>query len=465
MAFEKQIEADKQIQQSLEDGLASPSNSSWASPIVLVRKKDQTYRLCVDYWALNAPTFQRLMDRVLAGLQWETCLVYLDDIIVLGKDVSEMLQHLSQVFNRLRQANLKLKPAKCCLFRRQVAYLGHIVSAQGIATDPEKVQKVQQWPEPTCVSEVRQFVGLAAYYRRFVQDFAAIARPLHELTKKNVRFRWTPECQDAFETLKNLLTTTPVLGYPRDSGDLILNTDASHFGIGAVLSQMQDGVERVLAYGSRRLSSTEQNYCTTRRELLAVVEFTRHFRQYLLGRPFIVRSDHSSLRWVVKMKEPEGQLARWLEKLAEYDFEVVHRPGHHHHNADVTSRRPCRPTCPCSMTDPAEKNGKIHHQGVQCNLELHGDVTSPELRVVGVGAGSGSQARPYKVVPKADLKCQTSLDSSPAVERVYVADTMPTMLFNGWTLEELRRLILILAQFGNGWRKEASAPLGWMSHH
>ncbi|KAL6458845.1 hypothetical protein MHYP_G00323170 [Metynnis hypsauchen] len=300
--------------------------------------------------------------------------MYLDDIIVLGKDVSEMLQRLSQVFNRLLQANLKLKPSKCCLFRRQVAYLGHIVSAQGIATDPEKVQKVQQWPEPTCVSEVRQFVGLAAYYRRFVPDFATIAKPLHELTKKNARFRWTPECQDAFETLKSSLTTTPVLGYPCDSGDLILDTDASNFGIGAVLSQMQDGAERVLAYGSRRLSSTEQNYCTTRRELLAVVEFSRHFRQYLLGRPFIVRSDHSSLRWLVKMKEPEGQLARWLEKLAE---------------------------------------------------------------VVGVGAHPSSRARPFETVPKADQECQTSVDSSRAVEKVYVYETTPTVLFNGWTLEDL----------------------------
>ncbi|KAL6469078.1 hypothetical protein MHYP_G00226020 [Metynnis hypsauchen] len=337
----------------------------------------------MPFGLFNAPaTFQRLVDRVLAGLQWEMCLVYLDDIIVLGKDVSEMLQHLSQVFDRLLQANLKLKPSKCCLFRRQVAYLGHIVSAQGIATDPEKVQKVQQWPEPTCVSEVRQFVGLAAYYQRFVPNFAAIAKPLHELTKKNAHFRWTPECQDAFETLKSSLTTIPVLGYPRDSGDLILDTDATNLGIGAVLSQMQDGAERVLAYGSQQLSSTEQNYCTTRRELLAVVEFTRHFRQYLLGRPFIVRSDHSSLRWLVKMKEPEGQLARWLEKLAEYDFKVVHRPGHHHHNADVMSRRPCRQTCPCNMTDPAEGNGKTHHQGGQCNLELHSDVTSLELRVV-----------------------------------------------------------------------------------
>ncbi|RXN37980.1 Retrovirus-related Pol poly from transposon [Labeo rohita] len=305
MAFEKQQSADEQIQQNLDAGLASPSNSCWASPIVMVRKKDQTYRICVDYRALNertikdayplpriqdtldtlstakwfstldlasgywqveltpqarqaaafcsrkglfawnvmpfglcnAPaTFQRLMDRVLAGIQWEICLVYLDDIIVLGKDVKEMLQRLAQVFERLRQANLKLKPAKCCLFRRQVVYLGHIVSEHGIATDPEKVQKIREWPEPMSVNEVRQFVGLASYYRRFVKDFATVAKPLHNLLRKHARFHWMPESQQAFDKLKELLTTAPILGYPMDSGDLILDTDVSNFGIGAVLS-------------------------------------------------------------------------------------------------------------------------------------------------------------------------------------------------------------------------------------
>lgn len=301
----------------------------------------------------NAPaTFQRLMDRVLAGMQWETCLVYLDDIIVLGRDVPEMLQRLAQVFDRLRQANLKLKPAKCCLFRRQVAYLGHVISEDGVATDPSKIQKVKEWPAPASTQEVRQFVGLASYYRRFVKDFAAVAEPLHALNKKYARFQWSAECQAAFDELKHRLTTAPVLGYPLDHGGMILDTDASDVGIGAVLSQIQQGRERVLAYGSRKLSKTEQNYCTTRRELLAVVEFTRHFRQYLLGRPFVVRTDHSSLRWLTRLKEPEGQLARWLERLAEYDFEIVHRPGRLHTNADSLSRRPCRQYCPCKLSTP-----------------------------------------------------------------------------------------------------------------
>ncbi|KAG1925231.1 thy-1 membrane glycoprotein [Pimephales promelas] len=352
----------------------------------------------------NAPaTFQRLMDRVLAGLQGETCLVYLDDIIVLAKDVPEMLQRLSQVFQRLKQANLKLKPAKCCLFRRQVFYLGHIVSEHGVATDPNKVSKVQAWPTPTSVQEVRRFIGLASYYRRFVKDFASIAEPLHNLTKKNAHFQWHAEHQAAFDTLKHHLTTAPVLGYPLDHGEMILDTDASDTGTGAVLSQMQGGTERVLAYGSRKLTKAEQNYCTTRRELLAIVDFTSHFRQYLLGRPFQVRTDHSSLRWLTRMKEPEGQLARWLEKLVEYEFEIVHRPGRFHTNADSLSRRPCRQSCPCNLQDPSLQLRTISHQAIQCDLDS--DTSFLLLSPVGVSAGN-----------------VTNTDSLKQNEDIYVCD-------------------------------------------
>ncbi|CAI5656958.1 unnamed protein product [Oreochromis niloticus] len=201
-------------------------------------------------------TFQRLMDRVLAGMRWETCLVYLDDIIELAKDVSGMLQRLGQVFYRLQQASLKVKPAKYCLFRREVAYLGHVVSEHGVATDPSKVQKVQMWPTPTSIQEVRRFIGLASYCRWFVKDFASIAEPLHTLTKKNAHFQWHAEHQAAFDKLKCRLTSAPVLGYPIDHGEMILDNDDSDTGIGAVLSQMQQGVERVLAYGSHERAAT-----------------------------------------------------------------------------------------------------------------------------------------------------------------------------------------------------------------
>ena len=293
----------------------------------------------------NAPaTFERLMDKVLTGLHWETLLVYLDDVIVFGSSVPEELARLKQVFHRLRQANLKLKPKKCHLFKTKVSYLGHEVSNFGVSTQEEKTEAIKNWPTPTNVKEVRSFLGLASYYRRFVKDFATIAKPLHQLTEKNRagRFEWSSVCQIAFDELKHRLTSTPILAYPSLQGELILDTDASKDGIGGVLSQVQDGQERVIAYGSKVLSKAERNYCVTRRELLAVVTYLKHFKQYLYGRHVKVRTDHGALRWLTNFKQPEGQLARWLEVVSEYDFEIVHRAGRSHANADALSRRPCR---------------------------------------------------------------------------------------------------------------------------
>ena len=292
----------------------------------------------------NAPaTFQRLMDTVLAGLHWDRCLVYLDDIIILGKTFEEHLAALSHVLGRLEQSGLKLKPSKCHLCQAQVNYLGHIVSEKGIAADPAKTTKIATWPTPSTTREVQQFMGLANYYRRFIQDFATVARPLHRLTEKGRLFQWTPDCKDAFEKLKKLLVSAPILAFPDFSKSFILDTDASATGLGAVLSQLgDDGKEHVIAYGSRTLSKSERQYCVTRRELLAVVEFLQHFRPYLLGRQFALRTDHGSLTWLRNFREPEGQMARWLERLQEYDFTITHRPGKAHSNADALSRVPCR---------------------------------------------------------------------------------------------------------------------------
>ena len=183
---------------------------------------------------------------------------------------------------------------------------------------------------------MQQFLGLANHYRKFVKNFAAIAKPLHRLTEKNTDFKWTVECQHAFDALRACLISPPVLSYPDYSRRFVLDTDASDIGIGAVLSQVDaTGSEVVIAYASRTLSRPEQRYCVTRKELLAAVEFFHHFRQYLLGREFTLRTDHSSLVWLRNFKEPEGQLARWLEKLQEYSFSVVHRQGIKHGNAEL----------------------------------------------------------------------------------------------------------------------------------
>ena len=268
----------------------------------------------------------------------KSCLVYLDDVIIVGRTFEEHLNHLGEVFNRLRQAGLKLKVTKCSLFQEKVCYLGHIVSSEGVSTDPSKTKKVADWPVPTTPKEVQQFLGFANYYRRFVKDFATIARPLHRLTEKNNSFQWTPECQLSFEQLRNRLVSAPILAYPDFTKEFVLDTDASDVGIGAVLSQVTEKGERVIAYASRALTKPERRYSVTRRELLAVVVFTQHFRPYLLGRHFELRTDHGSLVWLQNFKEPEGQLARWLEKLQEFDFTIKHRRGLSHQNADAMSR-------------------------------------------------------------------------------------------------------------------------------
>ena len=199
----------------------------------------------------NAPaTFQRLMEQVLAGLHWTSCLVYLDDIIVFSRSISEHLKKLRDVFSRLKKAGLKIKPSKCHLLQKSVHYLGHVVSGRGIETDPEKIRCVADWPTLTGPKQLKQFLGLASYYRRFVKGFAQVASPLYALTdKKNKKeWQWTNACSDAFMELKKKLVTSPVLALLQFNLHFILDTDASGEGLGAVLSPVIDGQEHVVAY-------------------------------------------------------------------------------------------------------------------------------------------------------------------------------------------------------------------------
>ena len=198
----------------------------------------------------------------------------------------------------------------------QVKYLGHVISEEGVATDPTKTEKVKQWPTPSTAEEVQQFLGLASYYRRFIQHFAEIMKPLHHLTEHNVAFLWTEECELAFQELKHHLVTAPIFSYPDFSKEFVLDTDASNLALGAVLSQVQeDGSEKLIAYGSRLMTKTERRYCATRRELLSAVTIVKQFHPYLLGRHFKLRTDHGSLVWLKNFKEPERQLARWSERV------------------------------------------------------------------------------------------------------------------------------------------------------
>ncbi|UYV81700.1 hypothetical protein LAZ67_20002038, partial [Cordylochernes scorpioides] len=414
-------EVAKLIEEMAEQNVIEPSSSPWASPVVLVKKKDGSTRFCVDYRRLNdltkkdsyplpridatldtlsgsqwfstldlksgywqvsihpedrektafttgnglwqfkvmpfglcnAPaTFERLMETVLQGIPLETCLVYLDDIIVMGKSFEEHLINLERVLQKIRGARLKLNPRKCKPFKEKVRYLGHVISRQGIQTDPDRTETVRQWPVPRDVHQLRSFLGLCSYYRRFVPGFSNIARPLHRLTESGRPFSWTIDCERAMDKLKQALSSPPMLAYPDPGEPFILDTDASNTGIGAVLSQTQDGVERVIAYFSKTLSKPERNHCVTRRELLAIVKSIEHFHHYLYGQKFLLRTDHAALRWLLNFKSPEGQLARWIQLLQEYDMEIQHRKGKSHGNADALSRRPCPVNCKhCSKAE------------------------------------------------------------------------------------------------------------------
>jgi hypothetical protein len=404
-----EAEEEKHLQDMLRNDVIRPSHSSWASPPVLVRKKDGTVRWCIDYrrlnevtvkdvfplplieqcldtlsghswyssldmasgyWQLeieeedkpktafitkyglfehnrmafglcNAPaTFQRAIQLVLSGLLWGKALAYIDDVIVLGRSFGDNILNLEEVLERFRQHHLKLKPRKCHLFQRKVEFLGHIIAEDGVGVDPAKVEKVVQWPVPRSVTELQSFLGFVNYHRAHLQDLAHIAQPLYTLSRSKQDFEWLPSHSEVFERLKTALVSAPVLAYPQTDGKFILDTDASDVAIGAVLSQVQDGVVRVIAFASNTLSPSQRNYCTTRKELVAVVQFTRHFRHYLLGRPFLVRTDHGSLTWLLRFKQINGQLARWLEELSQFDMTIVHRPGRLHNNADAMSRLP-----------------------------------------------------------------------------------------------------------------------------
>ncbi|GFQ66102.1 RNA-dependent RNA polymerase 1 [Trichonephila clavata] len=270
------------------------------------------------------------METVLNGLTPEACLVYLDDIIIVGKSFEEHLSNLRRVFEKLKEAKLKLNPSKCNLFRHEVNYLGHIISADGVRTDPQKVSAVKDWRRPKNVHELRSFLGLCTYYRRFVKGFSSIARPLHRLTENKQKFLWTDECEEAFNSLKAALTSFPILVYPDPEKQFILDTDASHESVGAVLSQEINGQEHVIAYWSKCLLKPERNYCVTRKELLAIVKAVENFHSYLYDRKFLLRTDHASLAWLLNFKNTEGQIARWIQKLEEYDFEIKHRKGSLH---------------------------------------------------------------------------------------------------------------------------------------
>ena len=326
----------------------------------------------------SAPNyFSSVMGNILQGLTWDICLVYLDDIIVFSKDFNQHLSRLRKVFERIRKAKLTFKPSKCFFGKQKVRYLGHIVSKHGIEPIPDKCKAVQDFPVPNTVKKVRSFLGLAGYYRRFVKNFSRIAAPMTELTKKDQRFIWSKKCQEAFDELKCRLSSPPILAYPDYSLPYILQTDSSQEAIGMILSQIQNGKERVIAYGGKRLNPAERNYSITELEALGVLSGLRHFDPYLRGNKVKIETDHSALKWLLSQKQPKGRIARWVCYLQSFNFEIVHRPGKAIPNVDSLSRR----------SYPSEP--------VKNDQELVNDDTifPPELEKVNVVKKKSSQIR------------------------------------------------------------------------
>ena len=404
-------EISKQVQDMLDQGIVKPSESPFSSPVVLVKKPDNTLRFCVDFRRLNAITvpdchptgrvddsldslgsvkakifskidllsgfwqmelhpdskpltafccheglyeferlpfglrnspssFARLMQIVLRGLLFKICLVFIDDIIIFAHTFSEHVTNLKIVFNRLREANLKLKPRKCEFGKAKIQFLGHLVSEKGLQPLPDTCKTVQEFPRPKTVKQVRSFLGLSGYFRHFIKDYSRKATPLTNLTKKDIKFEWTDLCQQAFDQLKQALTTPPILAYPQYDDPFDLTTDASDESAGMVLSQIQEGKERVIAYGAKKFTQAEKNYGITQKEALACFLGIKHFEPYLKGNKFKIITDHSALKWLFGQKQASGRIARWIAYMQQFDYTIEHKPGKSISNADGLSRQP-----------------------------------------------------------------------------------------------------------------------------
>ncbi|MCG8048682.1 MAG: RNase H-like domain-containing protein, partial [Candidatus Thiodiazotropha endolucinida] len=306
----------------------------------------------------NAPaSFQRLMERCMGDMNLKECLIFLDDILIFSETFEDHLDRLEAVFSRLQQHGLKLKPSKCEFFKTSVSYLGHVVSQDGVETDPDKLKALTSWPVPQNVKQLRSFLGFTGYYRRFIKDYARLAKPLNDLLvghptnpgsdkkkkkkRDKVPWQWGALQQSAFDTLKEKLSSPPVLAYADFKRPFIVHTDASTEGLGAVLYQVHNGLEHVIAYASRGLRSSEKNYPAHKLEFLCLKwAVTEKFHDYLYGNHFDVVTDNNPLTYVLSSAKLDATGHRWLAALGSYDFKLTYRSGKANGDADGLSRRP-----------------------------------------------------------------------------------------------------------------------------
>ena len=286
-----------------------------------------------------APEYQRAMNITLDGMIGKGVFVYIDDIVIYAKTLKEHEELFNEVMDRLRKSCWKLEPKKCEILRREVTYLGHIIGANGLNPDPKKIEAVREFPKLKNIKSVRQFLGLAGYYRRFIKDFARLAKPLTRLLQKNEAFCWSEDAETAFLRLKEALCTAPVLKPPDMSQPFLITTDASGYAVGGILSQGKIGSDLLVAYTSRVLRGPELKYETYEKEALAIIHAVRTFRPYVFGRKFTIVTDHQPLVWF-KTADLNTRVQKWRFKLSEYDYEIVYKPGRMNANADALSRNP-----------------------------------------------------------------------------------------------------------------------------
>lgn len=320
----------------------------------------------------SAPsTFQRLMNNVLTGLQGLKCLVYLDDVVIFGETLVEHNERLIDVFQRFREHNLKLQPDKCEFLRSELAYLGHIITPEGVKPDKSKIEAVLNFPTPRTTRQLKGFLGLSGYYRKFIPNYSKIAVPMTYLLKKGVPYIWTTETEEAFRTLKEILTTEPLLQYPDYTRPFVLTTDASDSAVGAILSQGDIGKDLPIAYASRTLSKPERSYPTIEKELTGIVWGVKYFRPYLLGRKFKIVTDCKSLTWLFGVNDPSSRLLRWRLLLEEYDYEIVYKKGTSNTNADALSRMFVAEANKIEPEDVEESDSLDKDEKVKLMKEMH----------------------------------------------------------------------------------------------
>ncbi len=283
-------------------------------------------------------SFARMMSLAFSGLTPEKAFLYMDDLIVIGCSKNHHISNLISVFENCRKFNLKLNPKKCNLFRHEVTYLGHKCTDKGVSVDDSKISSIQKYPIPKDANETRRFVAFANYYRKFIKNFAEITQPLNKLTRKNINFIWSEECQKAFDKIKNALTKPPILVYPNFKKEFIIITDASKIGVGGTLCQNYNGILKPISYFSKSFTKGESNKSTIEQELLGIYFSIMHFRPYVFGRKFRVKTDHKPLVYLFSLKNPSSRLTRIRLELEEYNFEVEHIPGKNNYISDALSR-------------------------------------------------------------------------------------------------------------------------------